>query len=78
LKDPATPLDKIDQLPEGKTVELLEIELPKETPIPSATFQLIKQVRSLKRLVVAIAGLSDRERSELKAALPELKIETPQ
>ncbi len=71
-----TTFQKFEDLPEGTKIELAEIQLPKETPLPASTFELLLQVRSLKRLVVAKSVLTSKEREKLKIALPDLSIES--
>jgi serine/threonine protein kinase len=75
LKD-GTTFEKFEDLPEGTKIELAEIQLPKETPLPASTFELLLQVRSLKRLVVAKSVLTLKERETLKTALPDVSIES--
>jgi hypothetical protein len=72
-----TTFEKFEDLPpEGTKIELAEIQLPKETPLPASTFELLLQVRSLKRLVVAKSVLTPKEREKLKITLPDLSIES--
>ncbi len=75
LKD-GTTYEKLEDLPEGPTIELLEMQLPNEKPMPASTFELLLHVHSLKRLVVAKTVLTPQERERLKTVLPELSIES--
>jgi eukaryotic-like serine/threonine-protein kinase len=74
LTDGTTLLAKIEDLPAGD-LELVEVHLPKDTPIPSETHQWIRRALSLKRLVVPKGALTQKQQDDLRTAIPDLKIE---
>jgi predicted Ser/Thr protein kinase len=71
-----TTLDKVDLLPKEK-IELDEIELPNDTPIPPDKLALVCRAKSLTRLVLPRLGLSKAQLEQLQTALPSCKVEQP-
>jgi hypothetical protein len=69
-------MDKVEELPDDK-LELEQLDLTDVHKVPPAEIDRICHVETLKRLVAPKSGLAEPQRAELRAALPDLKIEQP-
>ncbi len=66
-------MDKVEELPDDK-LELEQVDLIGVGPIPPAEIDRIGHVETLKLLMPPKSGLTEKERKDLRALLPDLKI----